>query len=49
MNAYSDGSRNVIVFPAAILQAPYFALNADPAINYGAIGGRRCGQAAGGV
>ncbi len=39
VNAYSDPSRNVIVFPAAILQAPYFALTADPAINYGAIGG----------
>jgi predicted metalloendopeptidase len=30
---------NEIVFPAAILQAPFFDPNADPAINYGAIGG----------
>ena len=39
VNAYSDGSRNVIVFPAAILQPPYFDLKADAAVNYGAIGG----------
>jgi putative endopeptidase len=39
VNAYSDGTRNVIVFPAAILQPPYFDLKADPAVNYGAIGG----------
>ncbi|HEX8232407.1 MAG TPA: M13-type metalloendopeptidase [Caulobacteraceae bacterium] len=39
VNAYSDGSRNVIVFPAAILQAPYFDPKADMAVNYGAIGG----------
>jgi putative endopeptidase len=30
---------NEIVFPAAILQPPFFDLNADPAVNYGAIGG----------
>lgn len=39
VNAYADGSRNVIVFPAAILQPPFFSLTADPAVNYGAIGG----------
>jgi putative endopeptidase len=39
VNAYSDGSRNVIVFPAAILQPPYFDMKADPAVNYGSIGG----------
>jgi putative endopeptidase len=30
---------NEIVFPAAILQPPFFDPNADPAVNYGAIGG----------
>ncbi len=39
VNAYSDGSRNVIVFPAGILQAPLFDVKADPAVNYGGIGG----------
>jgi len=39
VNAYYNPSFNEIVFPAAILQAPFFDLNADPAINYGAIGG----------
>ncbi|HEY1960783.1 MAG TPA: M13-type metalloendopeptidase [Rhizomicrobium sp.] len=34
-----NGSLRDIVFPAAILQAPMFDANADPAINYGAIGG----------
>jgi putative endopeptidase len=34
-----NGSLRDIVFPAAILQAPIFDANADPAINYGAIGG----------
>jgi putative endopeptidase len=34
-----NGSLRDIVFPAAILQAPMFDVNADPAINYGAIGG----------
>jgi len=34
-----NGSLRDIVFPAAILQAPIFDPNADPAINYGAIGG----------
>jgi putative endopeptidase len=34
-----NGSLRDIVFPAAILQPPIFDPNADPAINYGAIGG----------
>ena len=37
-NAYYDPSMNQITFPAAILQAPYFDPNADPASNYGSIG-----------
>ena len=37
-NAY-NGSLRDIVFPAAILQAPIFDANADPALNYGAVGG----------
>jgi putative endopeptidase len=36
-NAY-NGSLRDIVFPAAILQAPVFDANADPALNYGAVG-----------
>jgi putative endopeptidase len=36
-NAY-NGSLRDIVFPAGILQAPIFDANADPAINYGAVG-----------
>jgi putative endopeptidase len=39
VNAYYNPPRNEIVFPAAILQAPFFDPNADPAINYGGIGG----------
>ncbi len=39
VNAYYNPTFNEIVFPAAILQAPYFDPHADPAINYGAIGG----------
>ncbi|HEX8900948.1 M13 family metallopeptidase [Vitreimonas sp.] len=39
VNAYYNPVFNEIVFPAAILQAPFFDANADPAINYGAIGG----------
>ena len=39
VNAYYNPSFNEIVFPAAILQPPFFNLSADPAINYGAIGG----------
>jgi len=38
VNAYYDPSINEIVFPAAILQPPFFNANADDAINYGAIG-----------
>ncbi len=39
VNAYYSPNRNEIVFPAAILQPPFFNLDADPAVNYGAIGG----------
>jgi len=39
VNAYYSPPKNEIVFPAAILQPPYFDPNADPAVNYGAIGG----------
>ena len=39
VNAYYNPSLNEIVFPAAILQPPFFDLNADDAVNYGAIGG----------
>ncbi|HEY9400522.1 MAG TPA: M13 family metallopeptidase [Luteimonas sp.] len=38
INAYYNASFNEIVFPAAILQPPFFDLSADPAVNYGAIG-----------
>ncbi len=38
VNAYANQARNEIVFPAAILQPPFFDPNADPAVNYGAIG-----------
>jgi len=39
INAYYSPPRNEIVFPAAILQPPFFNLSADAAVNYGAIGG----------
>jgi putative endopeptidase len=39
VNAYYNPVRNEIVFPAAILQPPFFNLDADEAVNYGAIGG----------
>jgi len=39
VNAYYSPSKNEIVFPAARLQPPFFQLNADDAINYGAVGG----------
>lgn len=39
VNAYNGGLENKIVFPAGILQAPFFDPNADDAVNYGAIGG----------
>lgn len=38
VNAYYNSVNNEIVFPAAILQPPFFDLNADDAVNYGAIG-----------
>lgn len=39
VNAYYNASFNEIVFPAGILQPPFFDVDADPAVNYGAIGG----------
>ena len=39
VNAYNNPFFNEVVFPAAILQPPFFNPKADPAINYGAIGG----------
>jgi len=39
VNAYYNPVFNEIVFPAAILQPPFFDENADMAVNYGAIGG----------
>src|SRR5437879_9089247 len=39
VNAYYNSVNNEIVFPAAILAAPFFDPDADPAINYGGIGG----------
>jgi len=39
VNAYYSPTMNEIVFPAAILQPPFFNLAADDAVNYGAIGG----------
>ncbi|HEX7047785.1 MAG TPA: M13-type metalloendopeptidase [Gammaproteobacteria bacterium] len=39
VNAYYSPTKNEIVFPAARLQPPFFQLNADDAINYGAVGG----------
>ena len=38
VNAYYNPLKNEIVFPAAILQPPFFDVNADPALNYGGIG-----------
>ncbi len=38
VNAYYDPTMNEIVFPAAILQPPFFDPDADDAVNYGAIG-----------
>jgi predicted metalloendopeptidase len=38
VNAYYSSTRNEIVFPAAILQAPFFDPEADLAVNYGGIG-----------
>ena len=39
VNAYYNPVMNEIVFPAAILQPPFFNMAADDAVNYGAIGG----------
>lgn len=38
VNAYYSSSRNEIVFPAGILQPPFFDFNADDAVNYGGMG-----------
>ena len=38
VNAYYNPSRNEIVFPAGILQPPFFNKDADDAVNYGGIG-----------
>ncbi|WP_296816111.1 M13 family metallopeptidase [Brevundimonas sp.] len=38
VNALNVPLENRLIFPAAILEAPFFDANADPAINYGAIG-----------
>ncbi len=38
VNAYYNPTMNEIVFPAAILQPPFFYVDADDAVNYGAIG-----------
>ena len=38
INAYYNPQNNEIVFPAAILEPPFFDPNADAAVNYGAIG-----------
>ncbi len=39
VNAVNIPNRNVLVFPAGILQPPFFNAGMDPAINYGGIGG----------
>ncbi|WP_444892763.1 M13 family metallopeptidase [Microbulbifer sp. TRSA001] len=39
VNAYYNPAMNEIVFPAAILQPPFFNMSADDAVNYGGIGG----------
>jgi putative endopeptidase len=39
VNAYYSPARNEIVFPAGILQPPFFDPHSDPAVNFGAIGG----------
>ena len=38
VNAYYNPTTNEICFPAAILQPPFFNIDADDAVNYGAIG-----------
>jgi putative endopeptidase len=39
VDAFNIASENKIIFPAAILQPPYFDPRVDPAVNFGAIGG----------
>ena len=39
VNAYYSSTKNEIVFPAGILQQPFFGKDVDLAVNYGAIGG----------
>jgi putative endopeptidase len=39
INAYYNPTFNEVVFPAAILQPPFFDPHADAAVNYGAVGG----------
>lgn len=39
INAYYSSTKNEIVFPAGILQPPFFDPQGDPAVNYGGIGG----------
>ena len=39
VNAYYDPTSNEIVFPAGIIQPPFFSFEADPAVNFGGIGG----------
>ena len=38
VNAFYDPARNEIVLPAAFLQPPFYQVDADPAVNYGALG-----------
>jgi hypothetical protein len=38
VNAYNDGQNNEIVFPAGILQPPFFNKEAPDAVNFGAMG-----------
>src|SRR3546814_12091087 len=38
VNAYYNPLKNEIVFPAAILQPPFFDMSAEDAVNYGGIG-----------
>ena len=38
VNAYYEPTRNEVVFPAGILQPPFYSIDADDAINYGGIG-----------
>ncbi len=42
VNAYYNPNRNEIVFPAAILQYPFFSTESDDAVNYGGIGAVIC-------